>query len=521
LSETGRGQWGSKVGFILAASGSAIGLGNIVFFSANAYRFGGGAFYLPYFVALFLIGIPVMILEFGLGHQTRRAFPEALHRAAGRKGEFMGWWALMNASFITLYYITILGWVMGMLVGALGGLWKDSTALPAFAPVIESLPNPHGYFFNMLSTWKPVIFVAIVWFFNALIVRRGTATIEAAVRLFVPLMWIFMIVLIVRGITLPNGLQGVWLLFTPNFEVMKDPAVWQGAFSQIFFTLSLGFGVMTAYASYLPRDSDTTNNSLLTALMNCGFEYIAGLAIFSILFAFAMVPTASTLAMMFFIVPAGIGQMPGGDPAVIAFGLLFFLLLLMAGLSSSVSLVEGLASALIDKFKISRGRAITIFCLLGAMGSMLFALPQVVNPGLENNGTLGLTLLDLVDHWAFSYGLLIVGLLECLLVGWAFGAGRLRKHINSTSRFTLGPWYDILIKFVIPGLLIWVLGYAIRNEFSGLYGTDFSANFADGWKWLAGSPLAVLLSWIVVTVGLAAVFTLGGRYASTGERGEE
>lgn len=513
MSEKDRGQWGSKVGFILAASGSAIGLGNIVFFSANAYKFGGGAFYLPYFIALFVIGMPVMILEFGLGHSTRRAFPESLHEAAGKAGEFVGWWALMNASFITLYYITILGWVVGMFVGSFGHLWAEAVATPKFA--MDSLPNPHGYFFSMLSSWKPVVYVALVWFLNGILVRRGVATIEAAVKVFVPLMWIFMIVLIIRGLTLPHGTQGLWLLFTPNFEVMKDPAVWQGAFSQIFFTLSLGFGVMTAYASYLPKNSDSTNNAILTSLMNCGFEYIAGLAVFSILFAFAMVPQASTLAMMFFIVPKGIGQLPGGEPWVIAFGLMFFLLLLLAGLSSSVSLVEGLASSLIDKFRVSRAKALTVFCVFGFVGSAVFTLPQVVNPGLENDGTMGLTLLDLTDHWAFSYGLLIVGLLECLLLGWAFGVSRLRRHINATSRWHLGAWYDALIKFVIPALILFVLVWAVRAEFrDGLYGLSYADNFTSGFRWMAQSPLFILGFWLLVTVGLAAGFTLKGSYTS-------
>ncbi len=510
MSANARGQWSSRVGFILAASGSAIGLGNIVFFSANAYKFGGGAFYLPYFIALFVIGIPIMILEFGLGHFTRRAFPESLHRLAGKKGEFVGWWALMNSSFITLYYITILGWVVGMLVGALGGLWKASFPTPAFAT--HSLPNPYGYFFHMLSTWRPLLFVALVWFLNGVIVRKGVATIEAAVKVFVPLMWIFMIVLIVRGVTLPGGMHGVWLLFTPDFEVMKNPAVWQGAFSQIFFTLTLGFGVMTAYASYLPRNSDQTNNAILTSLMNCGFEYIAGLAVFSILFAFAMVPQASTLAMMFFIVPKGIAQLPGGSPAVIGFGLVFFVLLLLAGLSSSVSLVEGLTCSLIDKFRIPRIRAITIFCILGFLGSSLFTLPHVVNPGIENDGTLGLTLLDLTDHWAFSYGLLIVGLLETLLIGWVYGVRKLREDVNAHSRIRLGAWYDVLVRYVIPGLILFILIYGVVGEITGgLYGTSFAPNFARGWRWLAASPWAVLFLWMAVSVGLALLFThLGG-----------
>ena len=108
-----RQQWGSKLGFILAASGSAIGLGNIVFFPANAYKFGAGAFYIPYLVALILVGIPVMILEFGLGHHTRQAFPQSMRAIAGRKGEFFGWWAVLNACWIAMYYITILGWVIG------------------------------------------------------------------------------------------------------------------------------------------------------------------------------------------------------------------------------------------------------------------------------------------------------------------------------------------------------------------------------------------------------------------------
>jgi NSS family neurotransmitter:Na+ symporter len=296
---------------------------------------------------------------------------------------------------------------------------------------------------------------------------------------------------------------------------MKDPQVWQGAFSQIFFTLSLGFGIMTAYASYLPKNSDQTTNAMLTSFLNCGFEYIAGLAIFSILFAFAMVPQASTLSMMFFIVPQGISQMPGGDPAVIGFGLMFFLLLLLAGLSSSVSLVEGLACALIDKFHVSRGRAITIFCILGALGSSLFTLPQVVNPGLEDDGTLGLTLLDLTDHWAFSYGLLIVGLLECLLLGWAFGVGKIRKDVNAHSRIPLLPVYDWFVRLVIPGLIVFVLVWGVVQEFkNGLYGTAYGPHFAEGWKWMAGSPWVILFVWMAVTVGLAALFTAKGSYRS-------
>lgn len=490
--EPTRAQWKSKVGFVLAASGSAIGLGNIVFFSANAYTFGAGAFYLPYLLSLVIVGLPVIVAEMALGGETRRAFPQSLGRIGGKSGEFFGWWALLNAGFITMYYVTILAWVCGMLFGSLGSLWKEASVLPAFG--IDSLANPTGYFFQMLSSWWVVGLVIVVWLLNALIVRRGVTTIEPAVKVFVPLMWLFMIVLIVRGITLPHGEEGVFLLFTPDFEIARDPAVWQGAMSQIFFSLSLGFGVMTAYGSYLPRDADHFNNGLVTACLNCSFEFLAGLAVFSLLFTFAIVPQASTLGMMFFVVPDGISAMPWG---VKIFGFLFFLLLLLAGLSSSISLVEALSSAVIDKFRWSRRRTLTVACGVGIVGSTCFALPQVIDPNLASNGTLGLTLLDLIDHWAFSYGLLMVGLFECLIIGWMLPASRLRELINAKSRFRFPAAFDWLIKLVIPLCLTTILVSSLWSEITGtLYGTDYALGPAEI------LPFAAVLFWIgSTTVG--------------------
>ncbi|HVS04029.1 MAG TPA: hypothetical protein VMT16_14785 [Thermoanaerobaculia bacterium] len=488
-----RAQWKSKLGFVLAASGSAIGLGNIVFFSANAYKYGAGAFYLPYLVSLFLVGIPLLIAELGLGGMTQQAFPQSLGRIGGRWGELAGWWGLLNASFITMYYVTILAWVCGMMVGAFGSLWRPATEVDAFA--VASMPNPTGFFFAMISSWWVVGLVALVWALNVLLVRRGVATIEAAVKVFVPLMWLFMIVLIVRGLTLPHGEEGVFLLFTPDWEMIRGAEVWQGAMSQIFFSLSLGFGIMTAYASYLPRNADHTNNGLVTACLNCGFEFIAGLAVFSLLFAFAIVPQASTLTMMFFVVPEGIAAMPWG---VVLFGLLFFVLLLLAGLSSSISLVEALLSGLIDKFGWSRRRTLLVGGTIGFLGSVAFALPVVVDPEIAATGTLGLSLLDLIDHWAFYHGLLIVGLVECLLIGWKLPVARLREEINRSSRLRLPVAFDWLIKLVIPaGLVAILLQSAWREISDGLYGTGRPFAGADA------MAFGCLLFWLLGTILLA------------------
>ncbi|NNE07260.1 MAG: sodium-dependent transporter [Gemmatimonadetes bacterium] len=499
-----RGEWKSKLGFILAASGSAIGLGNIVFFSANAYRFGAGAFYIPYLIALFALGIPIMILELGIGHRARKAFPEALYEIAGVKGEWIGWFGLLNAAVITMYYITILGWVFGMWIGSFGSLWEPRP-VPAFGLESGTLSNSMSFFFDMISKYDAVGYVMLVWFLNGLIVWWGTKSIERAVKVFVPLMWLFMIVLILRGLTLPHGTNGLLLLFTPDFEVMKDINVWQGAFSQIFFTLSLGFGIMATYASYLPKKTDQTSNALTISFLNCSFEFIAGLAIFSLLFCFAVVPSASTLSMTFFVIPEGIGSFPVG---VKLFGILFYTLLLTAGLTSSVSLVEGIGAGIIDKFGIGRRPVVLTICVIGAIGSVAFALPKVIDPGLANDGTLGLTLLDMFDHWAFSYGLLICGFLECVLVGWVLGADKLRAWIDQNAFIKLHPFFDVMIKWVIPIVILFIVVVSIVQESTsgGIYGH----NFVVGEN--RNLHIFVLAMWIIFTVFGAMILTGAGGF---------
>ena len=496
-----RGLWSSKLGFVLAASGSAIGLGNIVFFASNAYQFGGGAFYLPYFIALFVMGIPVMIAEFSMGTMTGRSFPMALGSLVGKKGEFVGWWSLTSALFITMYYVALLGWALCMMVGALGGLMEPGATAP-FTPMQEPSdgPNAQVFFFNILATWWPMLAVLAIWGLTLLALWRGTETIEKTVRVIVPLMWLFMIVLIVRGVTLPGGTDGVMYLFTPDLSGISKPDVWKGAFSQMFFSLSLGLGTMTAYASYLPKDSDQVNNSFMVSLLNCGFEYIAGIAIFAMLFAFSLNPVGGTLSLSFFVIPQGIAAFPF---AVKLFGFSFFLLLVLAGVTSAISLVEGMASAVIDKTGASRAVALASVAVPGVVGSVVTTLPFIVDPGLGGNGTVGLNFLDILDHWAFGYSLLTVGLVECVLLGWVFGAANLRAFVNTHASLKLGAWFDVLLKFVIPAILATVIVWNLYIDLVGgpLYGSAFPLGAVD---WF---PVAIPLVWIVGTLAVAAFFT--------------
>ncbi|MEO0558969.1 MAG: sodium-dependent transporter [Bacteroidota bacterium] len=497
-----RGAWKSKMGFILAASGSAIGLGNIVFFASNAYQYGGGAFYLPYFIALFVLGIPVMITEFSLGTMTGKSFPLALQKMAGKKGEFVGWWSIASALTITMYYITILGWALSMLFGAVGSLLEPGATAP-FAGMEEPTAGPSAvtWFFGMIATWWPMLAVVAIWGVTILLLWKGTETIERAVRIFVPLMWLFMIGLVINGLLQPGGVDGVLYLFTPNLDGIADVRVWQGAFAQMFFSLSLGLGTMTAYASYLPKDADNVNNSLLVSFLNCGFEYIAGVAIFALLFVYALNPAGTTLSLSFFAIPQGIAGFSFG---VKFFGVFFFLLMVIAGLTSAVSLVEGMASPLIDKLGITRAKALTMVLVPGIIGSLMFALPTIIDPTLSGDGTLGLTLLDLVDNWAFRYSLLTVGLLECLLLGWVLGAEKIRAAVNVHTKFKLGVWFDWLIKLIIPVILALVLFGTLWQDLTldgGIYGSTYDM---PGYGWL---PAFIPVAWLLFTLVIAGILT--------------
>jgi len=503
-----RGSWGSKLGFILAASGSAIGLGNIVFFSSNAYKYGGGAFYVPYLVALFLIGIPVMILELGAGRFSRRSMPNALYSIAGKRAELAGWFGALNATIITMYYIAILAWILGMWVGSLGALWQSS-AVEAFGIADGEMTNSMSYFFNMISSSNPMIYVVLIWVANVLIIIRGAKSIEAVVKIFVPLMWLMMVVLIIRGITLPGGPQGILYLFTPDFKVIGDVGIWKGAFSQMFFTLSLGFGIMMAYASYLPKKNDDVLSATTISLLNCSFEFIAGLAIFSLLFAFAIAPKASSLSMIFFVVPEGIAEFP---VFVGIFGFLFFTLLLMAGLTSSVSLVESVVLSVIDKFRVSRNKVLVGMFVVGLVGSLLFVLPEVVDPGLANDGTLGFSLVDLLDHWAFGYGLLICGLLEIIIIGWLYDIDALLAFVNENARIKLGVKFKMLVRYVLPVVVLSILVLSMVEEYrDGLYG---SAMETGRYEMLY---LVAFFGWLAFSIGGAVLFTVLNRRDGAGE----
>lgn len=477
--------WGSQLGFILAAVGSAVGLGNIWRFSYMAYDNGGGAFLLPYFLVLFTAGIPLLILEFGIGHERIGSAPLAFARI-DRRWEWVGWWAVVFVMFgIVLYYTVIIAWCVNYVIFSISLEWGEDPDSFFFKQFLALSSGPAEV--GMIRV-PILISLVVVWFLNGWIVYRGIRRgVELVNRIFMPLLFVLMLVLVVWSVSLEGALMGIRAYLLPEFSVLLKPKVWIDAFSQVFFSLSLGFGIMITYASYLPRRSDLSRSAVITALMDSGFSITAGFAVFSVLGYMAHQSqrqiadvVTQSIGLAFVAYPKAIALIPGGS----VFGVLFFSCLVVAGLSSSISIMEGFTAAAMDKFGWDRRNVVFTLAVLGLMGSLVFS----------SRG--GLFWLDIVDHFLTHYGLVVVGLMEAVIVGWLFPIEQLRRHINAVSAIRIGVGWVYLIKYFVPGLLVVILAGDLVGEFRSPYG-------GYGWTGL----IAIGLNWLAMTLAAAVLMS--------------
>ncbi|RKY27211.1 MAG: sodium-dependent transporter, partial [Candidatus Omnitrophota bacterium] len=479
-----RAQWKTHIGFLLAAVGSAIGLGNIWRFPYLCYKNGGGAFLIPYFIALFIVGIPLMILEVGLGHKMRGSAP-ASFATINKHGEWLGWWQIIFVMFgIVLYYSVIISWCLNFFFFSFNLSWGADPNSFFSKDFLMKSSSP----FNIGDVRAPILFsLAIVWFLNWLIEFLGVQKgLERANKFFMPLLFILVGVLVFWSLGFPGSKQGLLVYLKPDFSRLKDPRVWIDAFSQIFFTLSLGFGIMIAYASYLPKKSQIVKDSIVISLTNCFFSVFAGLGVFSVLGYMAKATSqpleevvSESLGLAFVAFPKAISLLPAFSHL---FGVLFFGSLVIAGLSSSISIIEAFTSGLIDKFHYPRRVVVSVLCVAGFLGSIIFTTQA------------GLLWLDIAAHFLTHYGLVIGAILECLLVGWFYRTQRLREHINNVSSLKINRCWDFSVRLLIPLVLIIILINSLIKEFSSPYG---------------GYPVLSLIligrDWLIFTLFLALI----------------
>ncbi|PSU49535.1 sodium-dependent transporter [Photobacterium frigidiphilum] len=470
-----REQWGSRPGFILAAVGSAIGLGNIWRFPYMAYENGGGAFFIPYLFAMISAGIPFMIMEFALGHKLRGAAPRAFSKL-GVKLEWLGWFQVFIAAVIAVYYVAIIGWAISYLGYSFTQSWGADTNAFFFSEYLQLGENSPSKLGNLQM--HIVLPMVLAWGITFAAIFTGIkGGIERASKIMMPLLFLMVIGLITRVVFLPGALDGVNYLFEPDFSKITDPTVWSAAYGQIFFTLSVGFAIMIAYSSYLPEKSDINNNAFMTVLINCGFSITSGVLIFAVLGYMAQdqakpiteVVTAG-VGLAFVTIPAAINLLPA--PYIL--GPLFFLALVVAGLSSHISIIEAVTSAVIDKLNWSRKKAASVVCGVGFAVSMAFA----------TNG--GLLLLDLVDYFINNVALLASCLVELIVIGWLLKISDIRDYANDISDFSIGKWFEICIRFISPIMLAVILATNLWKTFNeGYGGYEMSDLLMLGWGLVA------------------------------------
>ncbi|MFH2138798.1 MAG: sodium-dependent transporter [Candidatus Omnitrophota bacterium] len=481
-----RPEWKSHIGFLLAAVGSAVGLGNIWRFPYLCYKNGGGAFLIPYFIALFVVGIPVMILEIGLGHKMRGAAP-ASFASISKKWEWLGWWPVMLAMFgILLYYSVVIAWCVNYFFFSFSNAWADSPNTFFFQ---KFLMVSEGGPFDLGDLRTPILFALLtVWISNWLIVFVGIQKgLERANKVFMPLLFFLTAVIVIWSVRLPGASLGIAVYLTPQFERLKDIKVWMDAFSQIFFSLSLGFGVMLAYASYLPKKSQIVKDAFAISMINCLFSVFAGFGVFSVLGYMAQSTgvqvsdvVSESIGLAFVAYPKAISLLPAFSRE---FGLIFFAILVIAGLSSAISILEGFTSAVIDKFHYSRKAVVSVLSVIGFLGGIIFTTRA------------GLYWLDIADHYITHYGIVIAAIFECILVGWVFKAKKLRNHINRDGLWNLKKWWwDVSIRVVAPVILSGLLVSSVLDEIAKPYG---------GYSRLAA--VVIGRDWLIFTLFFAVI----------------
>ncbi len=485
-----RDSWASRLGVILAVAGSAVGLGNFLRFPVQAVQNGGGAFMIPYFVSLLLLGIPLMWVEWalgryggGFGHGTA---PGIFHSVWNKNRfiKYFGVIGIFGPLAIFIYYTYIESWTLGF--GVLGLIGKLKTAAMAKESMQAFLSD------YQTRLWPSYLFFLITFFANIYVISHGVSKgIERFSRWAMPTLLFMAVVLMIRVLTLGapypehpdwNVLNGLGYLWNPDFSALRNPKVWLAAAGQIFFTLSVGIGVILTYASYLKKTHDVVLSGLTSVSTNELIEVvIAGSIVIPAAFAFLGpveiegVAKSGAFNLGFVTMPMVLNKFPLPQ----FFTGLWFLLLFLAGVTSSVSLVQPAIAFLEDEFNISRKKAVGIFSVVS------FVLMQPVIFWFSRG------IVDEMDFWVGTVCLVVFALIEVILFSWVLGMDKAWDEIHQGADLMIPRFYRFIMKYITPLFLIVILlSWLISSK-----DIIFMSNVANANKpFVLGTRLALLLS---------------------------
>lgn len=451
--ESNRGQWASNIGFILAAAGSAVGLGNIWKFPYLAGVNGGGAFVVIYLAMVVIIGFVIMLGEMAIGRNTHLSAVGA-YKKLSEKWAFIGFIGVIVGFCILSFYSVIGGWVLNYIYKYLTGGIVGAEAGTYFSGFIS-------------GTTGPIVWHLLFMILTCVIVLKGIAGgIEKASKFMMPALFILLIVVALRSVTLDGAMEGIEFFLKPDFSKVTIETV-MAALGQAFFSLSLGMGAIITYGSYLGKTENLEKNAIIIPAIDTAVAILAGFAVLPAVFAFGFEPGVGP-SLMFITLPSVFDSMPFGQ----FFGILFFILILFAALTSAIALLEVVVSFIIDNFKIGRKRATIIISIIIFIIGIPCSLAN--GPVMGDFLIFGYNFFDFMSFLAESVLMPLGGLLMCIFIGYVWGVDNISNEIscNGKYRFRSKPFFIIMIKYVAPALIfiIWLNAIGVLPYIMKIFG---------------------------------------------------
>ena len=443
-------QWDSSIAFIFAMIGAAVGLGNIWRFSYVLYSNGGGSFFIPYFIAIAIMGIPFLILEYGVGFSFKESFSKIMKKIKP-EFEMIAWILVLFVFIVTIYYMVILSWDLVYLLSSFTFNWGTDTAA-YFVNHVGGSSNLSNASFLLIPTTVGVLLLWVVlWFISHKNVDKGIGKVS---KVLIPALFVIMAIIIVYALTLPGASIGINALLTPDWSKLGDVNIWLAAFAQIIFSLSMGQAIALTYASYLPENSKLIDNVLIVVASNSAFEICTAFGVFSILGFMSLtngVPMIQLITEgtgLVFIVFPMIFNIMGPIGRILA--PMLFLAILFAGVTSALGFFEPMLSSTSAKLGWSRKKTATVLSIIGCVFSVL------LTSGISSY------LVGIRDTFVNQFGILLLIGIQCIIFAWFYGVEHFLPALNEHSTFKVGKTWTFVIKYLLPAVLIvmWLIGIA-------------------------------------------------------------
>ena len=442
-------RWDSSTGFLIAMIGAIIGLSGIWKFSYLMYENGGGTFLIPYILAIVIMAIPILVLEFSVGFKFKSSLPKVFYNIKS-EFEIIAWFIVVLIFIVLIYYTCIMSWDLIYIVLSLFKGWGSNPSVFFTTTLLHSTSNPYGLTYlvvpigiGLLAVW------GFIYLFSRKEINRGILTIS---KISLILSFVLLIGMLLFALQLPGSRTGIMALFNPNWSVLLDLNVWLAAFGQLIFSYGLGYAIASTYSSYLGDSAKLIDNAWIIVLVSLIFEVLVSVLLFAIMGYMALgrnIPITSLVSdgfsLIFVVFPNVFNIM---DPWVYMVAPAFFLLIFIGSLSTVLALIEPLSNAISEKFGWTRDRAVRQLVLVGLFLSFIFATGM------------GEYLLRITDSFISQFAIILAVLLELLVLGWVYDLEDLRSVLNDNSYIKVDQSWIITIKFIIPIILaiIWILG---------------------------------------------------------------